>query len=47
MVEMATNNGTLRVQNDTHAYSSSNSDISISITINRGNIIVKSGVISR
>ena len=44
---MATNNGTLGVQNDAYAYSSSNSDISISIAINRGNIIVKSGVIRR
>ena len=44
---MATNNGTLGVQNDTHTYSSSNSDTSISITASRGNIVVKSGVISR
>ena len=44
---MATNNGTLGVQNDAHAYSSSNSDISISITISRGSIIVESGVISK
>ena len=44
---MATNNGTLRVQNDTHTYSSSNSNISILITINKGNIIVKNGVINR
>ena len=44
---MATNNGTLGVQNDTYTYSSSNSDISISIAISRGNIIVKSGVVSR
>ena len=44
---MATNNGTLGVQNDTHAHSSSNSDTSISITISRGNIVVKSGVVSR
>ena len=44
---MATNNGTLGVQNDTHAYSSSNSNISILIAISRNNIIVKSGVISR
>ena len=45
-MKMATNNGTLGVQNDTHAHSSSNSDISISITINRGGIVVKSGVAS-
>ena len=44
---MATNNGTLGVQNDTHTYSSSNSNISILITISKGNIMVKSGVISR
>ena len=44
---MATNNGTLGVQNDTYAYSSSNSNISILITISKGSIIVKSGVISR
>ena len=42
---MATNNGTLGVQNDTYMHSSSNSNISILITIGRGNIIVKSGVI--
>ena len=44
---MATNNGTLGVQNDTHAHSSSNSNISISIAISKGNIIIKSGVISK
>ena len=44
---MATNNGTLGVQNDTYTYSSSNSNISILIAINRGGIIVKSGVINR
>ena len=44
---MATNNGTHRVQNDTYAYSSSNSNTSILIATNRGNIIVKSGVINR
>ena len=44
---MATNNGTLGVQNDAHAYSSSNSDASISIAISRGGIVVKSGVINR
>ena len=44
---MATNNGTLRVQNDTHTYSSSNSNISILIATNRGSIIVKSGVVNR
>ena len=42
---MATNNGTLGVQNDTHTYSSSNSNISILITIGKDNIIVKNGVI--
>ena len=45
MEKMATNDGTLGVQNDTHAYSSSNSDISILIAIGRGSIIVKSGII--
>ena len=44
---MATNNGTLGVQNDTYTYSSSNSNTNISITISRSNIMVKSGVISR
>ena len=43
---MATNNGTLGVQNDTHAHSSSNSDTSISIATSRGGIVVKSGVVS-
>ena len=44
---MATNNGTLGVQNDAHTYSSSNNNINILITINKGGIIVKSGVISK
>ena len=44
---MATNNGTLGVQNDAYTHSSSNSNTSISITISGGNIMVKSGVISR
>ena len=44
---MATNNGTLGVQNDTHAHSSSNSNTSILIAISKGNIIVKSGVVSK
>ena len=44
---MATNNGTLGVQNDTHTYSSNNSNTSILITVNKNNIIVKSGVINR
>ena len=44
---MATNNRTLGVQNDTHAYSSNNSNANISITISRGGIVVKSGVVSR
>ena len=44
---MATNNGTLGVQNDAHTHSSSNSDTSISIAISGGNIVVKSGVINR
>ena len=44
---MATNNGTLGVQNDTHAHSSSNSNTSISIATSGGGIMVESGVISR
>ena len=44
---MATNNGTLGVQNDAHAYSSSNSNTSISIAISKGSIMVKSGVVSK
>ena len=45
--EMATNDGTLGVQNDTHAHSSSNSNISILITTGKGNIVIKSGVIRK
>ena len=44
---MATNNGTLRVQNDTHTHSSSNSDTNILIAISKSSIMVKSGVVSR
>ena len=44
---MATNNWTLGVQNDTHTHSSSNSNTSILITISKGGIVVKSGVISK
>ena len=44
---MATNNRTLGVQNDTHAHSSNNSDISILIATSGGGIVVKSGVVSR
>ena len=44
---MATNNRTLGVQNDTYAYSSSNSNISILITVSKGSIMVKSGVVNR
>ena len=44
---MATNNGTLGVQNDAHTHSSSNSNINISIAISKGSIAVKSGVINR
>ena len=46
-MKMATNNGTLGVQNDTHTYSSSDSNISISIAISKGSIVVESGVVSR
>ena len=42
---MATNNGTLGVQNDAHTYSSNNSNASVLIAIGRGNIVIKSGVI--
>ena len=44
---MATNNGTLGVQNDAYAHSSSNSNANILIAISGGGIVVKSGVISR
>ena len=44
---MATNNGTLGVQNDAHTHSSSNSNTSISIATSKGSIVVKSGVVSR
>ena len=44
---MATNNGTLGVQNDAHTHSSSNSNTSILIAISGGSIMVESGVISR
>ena len=44
---MATNNGTLRAQNDAYTYSSSNSNTSILIPINKGGIVVKNGVINR
>ena len=47
MDRIATNNGTLGVQNDTYTHSSSNSNASISIATNRGGIIVESGVINR
>ena len=43
--QIATNNRTLGVQNDTRAHSSSNSNANISIAIGKGTIIVKSGVI--
>ena len=42
---MATNNRTRRVQNNTHAYSLNNSNISILIATKGGNIIVKKEVI--
>ena len=47
MIRIATNNGTLGVQNDTYTHSSSNSNTSISIAINKGGIIVKNRVVSR
>ena len=42
---MATNNRTHRVQNDTHAHSSNNSNTSAPIATKRGNIVVKKEVI--
>ena len=44
---MATNNGTLGVQNNAYTYSSNNNNTSILITISRGSIIVKSGIINK
>ena len=44
---MATNNRTLGVQNDAYAYSSSNSNTNILIAISKGNIVIKSGVVSK
>ena len=42
---MATNNGTYRVQNDTYAHSSNNSNTNIPIATKGGNIIVKKEII--
>ena len=42
---MAANNGTYRVQNDTYAYSSNNSNISILIATKGGSIVIKKEVI--
>ena len=42
---MATNNGTHRVQNDTYARSSNNSNTSIPIATRGGNIVIKKEVI--
>ena len=42
---MATNNGTHGVQNDTHAHSLNNSNISALIATKGGNIIVEKEVI--
>ena len=42
---MATNNGTYRVQNDTHTHSSNNSNISIPITTRGDSIVVEKEVI--
>ena len=44
---MATNNGTHRVQNDAHAHSSNNSNISIPIATRGGSIVIKKEVIKR
>ena len=45
MAEMATNNGTHGVQNDTYAYSLNNSNISTPIATKKGSIVVKKEVI--
>ena len=44
---MATNNGTLGVQNDAYMYSSSNNNISVLIIIGKNNKIIKNGVIKK
>ena len=42
---MATNNGTHRVQNDTYAYSSNNSNTSAPIATRGGSVVVEKEVI--
>ena len=42
---MATNNRTYKIQNDTHTYSSNNSNISIPIATKGGSIVVEKEVI--
>ena len=44
-IEMATNNGTYRVQNDTYTHSSNNSNISAPIATRGGSIMVEKEVI--
>ena len=44
---MATNNGTRGVQNDTHTYSSNNSNISTPIATKGGSMVIKKEVIKR
>ena len=44
---MATNNGTHRVQNDTHTYSLNNSNISIPIATRGGSIVIEKEIIKR
>ena len=44
---MATNNGTHRVQNDTHAHSLYNSNISAPIATRGGSIVVEKEVVKR
>ena len=44
---MATNNGTYRVQNDTHTYSSDNSNTSAPIATRGGSIVVEKEVVKR
>ena len=44
---MATNNGTHRVQNDTHTHSLNNSNTSVPITTRGGSIVVEKEIIKR
>ena len=44
-IEIATNNRTHRVQNDTHTYSSNNSNISAPIATKGGSVVVEKEVV--